>query len=270
MASRSVTGLLATLIAGAIAVVTQAAVYEPFVKVEKDTPGYSAIGLITDDKETFAGTAFLISPCHILTNYHVLYGGGPPDQTTFSFHIGKPPAGRDDDFNEKTSAKPVALGSFSKSADVCEDFAVLELNKCVGNQYGYVQLAPFSLAQIKTLQDSHVAIKSAGFPYTEGLGQISVSPNCRVPGMHILASNALAHTCNSIEQESGGPIFSSVQSQQNLYVFGMMEGANVAAEGSINDTTLLSGKQATDPALFNRAVPISCIYDRVKSFLPPK
>src|SRR3954467_9437767 len=139
MASRSVSAVIAAMVAGSVAVVTEAAGYEPCVKVEKDAPGYSAIGLITDDKDTFAGTAFLISPCHILTNYHVLYGGGPPDQTTFSFHIGSAPGGNADDFNEKPSAKPVALGSFSKSADTCEDFAVLELNKCVGNQYGYVQ-----------------------------------------------------------------------------------------------------------------------------------
>jgi V8-like Glu-specific endopeptidase len=242
------------------------ALYGPYAQVEKTVKAYSPIGAINNDSNKSTGTAFLISPCHVLTNYHVLFEEKEPTtKISFNFNIGKSDT---NDFAVGVAAKPVELGNYSQSENICEDFAVLQLDQCVGDEYGYVQVLPLSLEKIKQLQESKIAVKSAGFPRTMSYEKVSVDEDCEVSGMHVLDNEAYAHTCNSMKNQSGGPIFFESTKKQKLIVFAISAQSIKSKSKSVKDNTLLEGDKAKDPKLKNMAVPISCIYDRIKKYIP--
>ena len=107
-------------------------------------------GLPSHDK--IAGTAFLISPCYILTNYHTVFGSGSVNRKlTSTFSV------PDDTGNAyyKMSARPIVEGTFD------DDWALMALDKCAGERVGWMEIAkrtgdPEALQGLKA--------KSSGFP----------------------------------------------------------------------------------------------------------
>jgi hypothetical protein len=198
-----------------------------------------------------------------LTNYHNLYGKGQPvdPSMAFNFDVGK---SKNADFAYGISATPVKLG---KGNTTCEDYAVLNLKSCAGKEFGSVEIKPFTFDEIKYLEDHNVRIKSAGYPRTESLSTISVDDDCATFGQHASDSEALAHNCSSTKASSGSPIFSELRKKHKLGVFAMVSEV-ITINGAIDDNTYLTGSDATDPAFYNMAVPMSCIYDNIKEFLP--
>jgi V8-like Glu-specific endopeptidase len=83
----------------------------------KGTEG-GAIGLVfyqAASGQFAAGTGFLVSPCHVLTAYHVAAGGERVDETTTStFYIGDGKIGPDfpdlSRFADSATAQPVLVG----------------------------------------------------------------------------------------------------------------------------------------------------------------
>jgi hypothetical protein len=242
-----------------------AAVWDKFfVKVEKDDPAYAPIGIVATG--TNASTAFLINDCHVLTTYHTLYDRGPADTSRqFQVMVGKSTTA---DFEDGAFGTVVVHGNFEPEPHAtCEDFAVLRLNRCLGQTYGHVDVAPFSLQQVLDLQNDYgKAVKSAGYPRTEGVSQISVDEGV-VHGMHFHDPQAYGHTCGAMRGSSGSPLFFELPERDRLVAFGMVTEVTTI-EGLIDDHTRLTGEDATEPAFFNKAVPMECIYDRIRPYLP--
>ena len=69
-----------------------------------------------------AGTGFLVSPCHVLTAYHVAAGGDTVDESRVStFYVGEGKIGPDfpdlSRFAESARAHPVAWGRYVVAGD---------------------------------------------------------------------------------------------------------------------------------------------------------
>jgi V8-like Glu-specific endopeptidase len=248
-----------------------AAMYDQaFSAVSKAEPRYSGIGMVTSNRSDGSGTAFLVSACHVLTNYHVLYQTRRPDPyETFTFVYGVPdtaPA----EFLAGVAATPVVLGTYYESARTCEDFALLELEACLGEEYRSVELLPLSLAGVQTLQSEAqgmgLGFSSAGYPDSEPWTHVSVDRTCTIDAaMHVSDREAYSTTCNSVQGSSGGPLFLELPDRDRLLVFGIIKGT--AASYIPDDLQILAG-DADNLGLRNRAVPISCIYDRIKDYVP--
>jgi V8-like Glu-specific endopeptidase len=245
--------------------------HEAFIAVSKSEPLYSGIGMVVGNRNEGAGTAFLVSSCHVLTNYHVLYAQRRPDRyEKFQFVYGAADPTRAE-FLAGISASPVVLGSYYEGTRTCEDFALLELETCLGADYRYVDLLPLSLDEVQTMQadasSQGLGVSSAGYPDTEPWDHVSVDRTCSVdPEMHVGDFEAYSTTCNSVKGVSGGPLFVELPERERLSVFGMIKGGS--EEDGLTLDALLHGADAENLALRNRAVPIACIYDRIKDYLP--
>lgn len=80
------------------------------------------------------GTAFLVSPCLVITNYHVVFGQSKtPNKTDYSvtFHTSAGPA----------IGKPVMWGPKDRSGEDEDDWAAVQLqpDKCLGRQLGWYE-----------------------------------------------------------------------------------------------------------------------------------
>jgi V8-like Glu-specific endopeptidase len=245
--------------------------HDTYTAVSKTEPLFSGIGMVVGNRNEGSGTAFLVSSCHVLTNYHVLYARHRPDRwEKFQFVYGEADSPRVE-FLTSVSASPVVLGTYYEGTRTCEDFALLELETCLGAEYSYVDLLPLSLDEVQVLQGEASAVglgvSSAGYPDTEAWDHVSVDRACTVdPAMHAGDVEAYSTTCNSVNGVSGGPLFVELPEQERLGVFGMIKGG--AEEDGLRLDALLRGADAENLALRNRAVPIACIYDRIKDYLP--
>jgi V8-like Glu-specific endopeptidase len=244
--------------------------HDGYTPVSKAEPLFSGIGMVIGNRSEGAGTAFLVSSCHVLTNYHVLYAQYRPNRWE-KFHFVFGDAAAPVEFLESVPASPIVLGTYSEGTRTCEDFALLELETCVGSEYRYVDLLPLSLEEVQTLQgDASAAglgVSSAGYPDTESWDHVSVDRTCTVdPEMHVGDREAYSTTCNSVNGVSGGPLFVERPEGERLSVFAMIKGG--AEEDGLRLDALLRGADAENLALRNRAVPIACIYDRIKDYLP--
>ena len=105
-----------------------------------------------DNDGEFVGTATLITPCHVITNYHVAFGHkahGPDPLKSLrgkrlpelNFYYGQ---GSDNSYEGHTIGTPVAWGNRDKSRfnnEVTEDWALVRLDKCIGAEIGYWEFA---------------------------------------------------------------------------------------------------------------------------------
>jgi len=146
-----------------------------------------AKGNLPDGRELRSrGTAFWISPCHLLTNHHALV----PKDTIESTCRHRIKFGPGD--NDVTSAQ--VLGG-----NQLRDWAVLRVNKCKGNELGWFELS-------KTRPEIRKA-GIAGFyrDYDAGKlrGQMKRKCNVPPPGDGYLWQ----HYCPAKEATSGAPLF---------------------------------------------------------------
>jgi hypothetical protein len=85
------------------------------------------------------GTAFLVSPCYALTNYHVVFGGSraPSTQYTSTLYTfdgeGSSMIG--------TRATPVVWGGMARVRQPSNDWVLLKLDACIGGRIGWMDLA---------------------------------------------------------------------------------------------------------------------------------
>lgn len=122
---------------------------DPLVKISKLSNGgeFAPIGKIvvrqyipwghgaddTQDGKGLEGTGFLVSPCLILTNYHVVFGKSKtPNETDFSVTFTA---------NREVVARPIAWGSWHQSKLVSKDVALLKLEgkDCLGLEVGFLR-----------------------------------------------------------------------------------------------------------------------------------
>jgi V8-like Glu-specific endopeptidase len=155
------------------------------------------------------GTAFLVSPCYILTAYHVVFG----------YRVGLRKGAQEEaeqevsaTFNldgKKSRAVPAKYGQFSRFSS--RDWVLLRLepeagHRCLGEDpnIGWVQLAPLA-APIATKKSLSVA----GYPADKDLPSLWRQDKCHFFEMyHDIESDGLWTTdCATRPRASGSPIF---------------------------------------------------------------
>jgi V8-like Glu-specific endopeptidase len=154
-----------------------------------------------------AGTAFLVSPCYAMTNYHVLFGDQtltPDPMSAYTlevrFAIGDArgvPAGAADKGPMRARGRVRYAGSLDGSAP---DIALVRLDGCPGRRLGWYELAAATGDDI-----DGVAVDQAGYSQDRGMRRLSVQHGC-----HIRAAAPrqewLLHDCASRDGASGSPL----------------------------------------------------------------
>lgn len=177
---------------------------------------YAPIGVITTDAAVPAsedgkrqirtrGTAFLVSPCYVLSNYHAVFGlafDGPDEGRDYSttFSVGADP---DYTFRWQVHATPVRWGAFNRKKE--HDWALLKLDGCVGGQpdIGWLETGAETPADLK---GSTVAF--AGFPSDKALTSLWVQTDCKVEGPQP-GTVKILHACSVRTGASGSPLIAT-------------------------------------------------------------
>jgi len=188
------------------------------------------------------GSAFLVSPCYILTNYHAVFGlayDGPEQGREYAaeFLVGADPAFP---FRWVVNATPVRWGEFNRRKE--HDWALLKLDACVGGQadIGWLDLAPEPGPDMLG-----AAVSLAGYPADKSERTLWVEPNCHIEAMQADTEKVL-HGCSVRSGASGGPLL--VQRPSGP--------AAVAIQcGELNATDSLIGRW--DPHYANTAVTVA-------------
>ena len=164
-------------------------------------------------------TAFLVSPCHVLTNYHSVFGSAEnPQPGTYdaTFFIGAPD-GRYP--KHRIRARPV----FRTSADgrshklvggrwdpknVGEDWVLMQLDSCIGSMVGWMELRAVDR---EVIQKPDFFVSMAGFPDDKDTGrddvlQLWMHRKCQAL-FYISRSHGWGHDCASHPGASGSPMF---------------------------------------------------------------
>ncbi len=157
----------------------------------------NSISITRDNGDTESGlsgaTAFMVSPCHILTNRHVVFGDAKPTLNGWSttFSVGNDGNGHP---THVVDAAPAVL-----PADMGEgsDWTLLVMKPCIhDDKIGWMNIADLQLNQ---------KVMMAGFPSDRTSALPTASKNCeiKVEG----AKFVFTHSCSSHAGNSGSPIF---------------------------------------------------------------
>jgi lipoprotein NlpI/V8-like Glu-specific endopeptidase len=256
----------------------------------KGTEG-GAIGLVfyqAANGQFAAGTGFLVSPCHVLTAYHVAAGGERVDEKAGStFYVGEGTIGPDfpdlNRFADSSPAHPVLWGRYVRAGDDSnllvraqsverngwEDWALLELDKCFGTapySYGYLKLAPVTTRELMT-GGASLAARSVGLPGDKSAASLWEDPTCRLIGQ--IYASGWQHDCITIPGNSGGPILvkDPVTGEQRVAAITV---SHIAVEGLSVDASdaLVLGRD--DPNYYDYlaiAVPVASFVERIQEYL---
>lgn len=156
------------------------------------------------------GTAFLVGQCHIATAFHVAFPNHksadfrPSSEAESVFQVGKSEGQKRDQFLAKSKAHPVAWGDFHTRdfSGLSGDWAILELESCLGRHYGFVQLDKPAAIGVESLAD---AVSLATYPVDRrDRPGTTFESNCHV--REAVAPGLSAMDCALIEGGSGGPV----------------------------------------------------------------
>ena len=257
----------------------------------KGTEG-GAIGLVfyqAGNGQFAAGTGFLVSPCHVLTAYHVAAGGDTVDETRVStFYVGEGTVGPDfpdlNRFADSARARPVAWGRYVVAGDAnllaraqsverngWEDWALLQLDKCFGAapySYGYLKLAPVTTREIVRGGASFPA-RSVGLPGDKSTNSLWEDPTCRIIGQ--IYASGWQHDCITIPGNSGGPILAKDPATGEQRVVAITV-SHIAVEGLTVDASDALVLARDDPNYYDYlaiAVPVATFVPRIVKYLVP-
>jgi lipoprotein NlpI/V8-like Glu-specific endopeptidase len=256
----------------------------------KGTEG-GAIGLVfyqAAGGQFAAGTGFLVSPCHVLTAYHVAAGGERVDEAAAStFYVGDGKIGPDfpdlNRFAESSPAHPVLWGRYvrlneesnflvraqSVERNGWEDWALLELDTCFGAKpysYGYLKLAPVSTRDIMK-GGANIAARSVGLPGDKSAKSLWEDPTCRLIGQ--IYASGWQHDCITIPGNSGGPILikDPVTGEDRVAAITV---SHIAVEGLSVDASDALVLKRDDPNYYDYlaiAVPVAGLIERIAPYL---
>ena len=149
-----------------------------------------------------AGTAFLVSPCYIITAYHVIFGGRmtrpDPDQDySATFRI----AGM------RLRAAPVEYGEVYRFTG--RDWVLLRLDSgadhpCAGEKLGWTGMAPLTTADARQM-----TVSIAGYPGDKPANALWRQDACRLyeKNGNIDFDGMWTTDCATLPRASGSPIF---------------------------------------------------------------
>jgi V8-like Glu-specific endopeptidase len=160
------------------------------------------------------GTAFMISPCYALTNFHAVFGAlnAAPEFSRNDYSV---TATFD---NIKAKGTPVVWGRFYET--ITQDWAVIRLDPCVGQTTGW-----FSVALFTSNNPLGLTYSSYGFP--DQSFNLTGQDNC-----HLIRriSNGFQYEtdCSSRPGSSGAPI--GLFSNGRFWVQAMVSGTSSSQE----------------------------------------
>ena len=204
--------LAAALLASAACLAQAPPTADPRVVIDRldaNFRQFNAIGVVYPIAKTdgvvitskYRGTGALISPCHMLTNYHVAFEAS---RREVLFEVGQS-SGDVTGFTYKTVGQVIDAGAFWAERDVVDDWALVKLmdprerrSANVGDRVGFLQIAAAPPATILERP-----VTSAGYPGGQALGLMG-HVNCRLARVDQDRRWRLA--CSMTEGQSGGPI----------------------------------------------------------------
>ena len=146
------------------------------------------------------GTGFLISPCYVITNNHVVFSAIRPEPEkdySLLFRVGLPPDGKA--FLGNTKAIPVVWGTLGAAQR--DDWAILKLTTCVGAR------PDIGWMEASELPASEVTGKKVGVAgYTGDHSRGVLSFGIGLAGMRDRANGMFRHSASSAPGESGAPV----------------------------------------------------------------
>ena len=219
---------------------------------ERGSP-YSAVGVLQQTiggRWRGRGTATLVSPCHVLTAYHIAFGGGRTPGEPRAFAYG-PPQGSEP-FGKRVRAFALIWGE--KRQHFHEDWALLRLEPCVEDSWVWWPPLALDVGEAKSLPDG---VMMAGYPVDRPIDQLSVDPSCQVRGRDRQVPAAWLHDCATRVGDSGGAIFQFDGDGQPRFL------AVVHAEGSRQ----MGVAPGWTRVLSNYAVPVENFIDRIRPYL---
>lgn len=253
---------------------------------------YGAIGLVvhSDGLGTEAGTGFLVSPCHVMTAYHVVAGKGKlSERDTATFYVGEgsegPSYSGGGRYAESSTAHPVVWGNYidGESDNVTQrvkavqsngwnDWVLLKLDKCLGDPasgWGYLDLAPVATRDLTRAGETPEAL-AIGLPKDKSEKTLTEDPSCRLVGQ--MYESGWQHDCLTLPGNSGGPILERKPAKPGAWprVLGITVSL-ILLDGMDQEAAEAALLSADDPSYFtllSTAVPVSAFINKVAQYLP--
>jgi hypothetical protein len=224
-------------------------------------PPFRSVGVLRHPETGEAGTAFLVSSCHIATAYHVAFGSpanarprvapstrSPGEAAEFLI---APDSRRASRFLATTRARIVAFGRFVATTyqGMTGDWAILRLDQCLGAKYGYLRYAR---------PEPGVAMPSGklmtiGFPASRSTQPgVTVEVGCKARDFGP-AAELIGVDCAFESGMSGGPILEQ-QSDGSWLVVGLIQQSVGAVDGVLPEYSMTHRNQMVAVAAFRKAL----------------
>lgn len=208
------------------------------VQARLDQP-FNAIGVVDTDEavpievetnhwihQRMEATAFLVSPCYVVTNFHAVFGDEPDSVSAHkhygvTFRVGAGRNGRG--FTIEQHGRPVYWGDMAGEHESA-DWAVVKLDRCLGadSRLSWLNLGGASQIATGQITNGKALVSVAGFP--EGKDEDDL---WRADGCHLTVrpreSGLWSSDCAASPGSSGSPVF--VMENGAPKVVGLMEGA---------------------------------------------
>jgi hypothetical protein len=251
----------------ALGIVVELAAANVFVEDRREQrdaslPLFRSVGMLVHPREGGGGTAFLVGRCHIVTAHHVaipavrdpVTGGAVPAQRTIGqsaeFFVGPTPAAPRT-FAARARATVVAAGKFSadRFEGTAGDWAILRLDRCLGNAYGFLRFDRHGRDQ--PLPEG--GLMTIGFPRSRATQVgITVETGCKardygpVPGL-------LGVDCAFETGMSGGPVLEK-QGDGSWLVIGLIQQSTGASEQVLPSYSMARRNQVVHVSAFRKAL----------------
>jgi tetratricopeptide (TPR) repeat protein/V8-like Glu-specific endopeptidase len=252
---------------------------------------YGAIGLVVHEEgfSTEAGTGFLVSPCHVMTAYHVVAGKEKlKTGDSAMFYVGEGRNGPDypggKAYEVGTKAHPVAWGNFldgesdnisvrvkAVQSNGWQDWVLLKLDDCLGDDahgWGYLHLKPIATRDLTHSGETLQAV-AVGLPKDKNEKTLTEDPSCRVIGQ--MSESGWQHDCITLPGNSGGPILERNAADGKWPEVIGITVSLILLDGMDQEDAESALLSADDPSYFSllsTAVPVSAFINKVAQYLP--
>lgn len=193
-------------------------------------PIFRSVGLLTDQRRQ-VGTAFLVGDCHVMTAYHSVFlpergahldradTAAPAPARTLVFHVGADRS-RPGRFATRSRAHVVDAGNYHPGTrrGMRGDWAILQLDECLGRQYGWLRILPHTDAPYPPAGP----LMTVSFPLSARTRPgIAVEAPCHARGRET-SFGLVAVDCAFEAGMSGGPVLER-QEDGEWWVVGMIQ-----------------------------------------------
>ncbi|MGZ3745301.1 MAG: trypsin-like serine peptidase [Pseudobdellovibrionaceae bacterium] len=194
-------------------------------RTKGDYKDLNGIGVVTLPHQKGWGSGFLVSPCLVLTNLHVLYEteNSKTPRSEAEFSVGQTGSAKNPFLKTLIPGKVVAKGDYKgkeHGESTNGDWAVIKLSQSVGNSVGYIKLYQMSLEAM-----NNRPVMTAGFPAAmmndgKDFSQMYGDNKCKILGFSVFGY--IFHTCQVTPGHSGGPLLATSPKDGKLYAIGMV------------------------------------------------